>query len=165
MSITSYKRLTTLLAVGIILLLGIVWHLNFKLHMALLDAKENEQSTWVTVRDIDKVRDWALQADTQKAVDYLDMLDQYPPREWTARIGNLARVIEIERASAIREVIAYLRKKTGEDLGDDPQKWVEKYGAQSRRPNTALAPTAPSAVAEKLWRDRSAVARKLWLDK
>ena len=128
MSITSYKRLTILLAVGIILLLGLVWQLNFKLHMALLDWKESDQSTWVEVRDIDKVRDWALQADTQKAVDYLDMLDQSPPREWTARIGNLGRVIEIERASAIREVIAYLRKKTGEDLGDDPQKWIEKYG-------------------------------------
>jgi hypothetical protein len=36
--------------------------------------------------------------------------------------------LTIERASAIREVIAYLRKKTGEDLGDDPQKWIEKYG-------------------------------------
>ena len=141
MSITSYKRLTVILAIGIILLLGLVWQLNFKLHMALLDWKESEQSTWVEVRDIDKVRDWALQADTQKAADYLDMLDQDPPREWTARRGNAGRVIEIARASAIREVIAYLRKKTGEDLGDDPQKWVEKFGVQSRRPNTALEPT------------------------
>ena len=128
MSITSYKRLTVLLAVGIILLLGLVWRLNFKLHMALLDAKESEQSTWVEVRDIDKCRDWALHAELTKAVEYLDMLDQSPPREFTARIGNRGRVIEIERASAIREVITYLRKKTGEDLGDDPQKWIEKYG-------------------------------------
>ena len=127
MSITSYKRLTVSLAVGIILLLGLVWQLNFKLHMALLDSKASEQSTWVEVRDIDKVRDWALQAEPKKAVEYLDMLDQSPPREWTARRGNLGRVIEIERASAIREVVAYLRKKTGEDLGDDPKKWIEKY--------------------------------------
>ena len=128
MSITSYKRLTILLAVGIVLLLGLVWQLNFKLHMALLDSKESEQSTWVEVRDIDKCRDWAVHAEVPKAVEYLDMLDQNPPREWTARRGNPGRVIEIERASAIREVIAYLRKKTGEDLGDDPKKWIEKYG-------------------------------------
>ena len=96
--------------------------------MALLDTKESEQSTWVEVRDIDKCRDWALHADIPKAVEYLDTLDQSPPREWTVRIGNRGRVIELERASAIREVIAYLRKKTGEDLGDDPKKWIEKYG-------------------------------------
>jgi hypothetical protein len=128
MSIASYKRLTALLAVGIVLLLGLVWQLNLKLHMALLDARESEQSTWVEVRELDKCRDRALQAEPQKAVEYLDMLDQSPPREWTARRGNPGRVIEIERASAIREVIAYLRKKTGEDLGDDPKRWIEKYG-------------------------------------
>ena len=128
MSITSYKRLTVSLAIGIILLLGLVWQLNLKLHMALLDTKASEQSTWVEVRDIDKCRDWALHAELPKAVEYLDMLDQSPPREWTSRRGNIGQVIEIERASAIREVIAYLRKKTGEDFGDDPKKWIEKYG-------------------------------------
>jgi hypothetical protein len=131
MSITSYKRLTVLLAVGIILLLGLVWQLDLRLHMTLLDTKASEQSTWVEVRDIDKCRDWALHAELPKAVEYLDMLDQSPPREWTARRGNIGRVIEIERASAIREVIAYLRKKTGEDFGDDPKKWIEKYGKKS----------------------------------
>ena len=127
MSITSYNRLTVLMAVGIIFLLGLLWQLNWKLHMAWLDTKESEQTTWVEVRDLDKCRDWALQAEPQKAVEYLDMLDQSPPKSWTAHRGNLGRVIEIERASAIREIIAYLRKKTGEDLGDDPKKWIQKY--------------------------------------
>src|ERR1035437_5930422 len=76
MSITSYKRVTVSLAIGIILLLGLVWQLNLKLHMALLDTKASEQSTWVEVRDIDKCRDWALHAELPKAVEYLDMLDQ-----------------------------------------------------------------------------------------
>jgi hypothetical protein len=137
MSVTNYKRLTLLLAVGIVLLLALAWQLNWKLQVALLDAKESEQSTWTEVRNLDECRDLALQAEPRKAVQYLEMLDQVPPRSWTARRGNLGRVIEIERASAIREVIAYLRNKTGEDLGNDPQKWVEKYGAESREPKAA----------------------------
>jgi hypothetical protein len=96
MSISSYKRLTIILGAGIILLLGLVLQLSFKLHMALLDAKESEQSTWVEVRDIDKCRDWAVHAELPKAVEYLEMLEQSPPREFTSRIGNRGRVIEIE---------------------------------------------------------------------
>jgi hypothetical protein len=30
-------------------------------------------------------------------------------------------------------VIEYLRNKTGEDLGDDPAKWIEKYDPQEMR--------------------------------
>jgi hypothetical protein len=37
-------------------------------------------------------------------------------------------MVEQARASAIREIIAELRKKTGEDLGDDPEVWIKKYG-------------------------------------
>jgi hypothetical protein len=44
--------------------------------------------------------------------------------------SRLDRIVQQARASAIREIITELRKKTGEDLGEDPQPWIEKYRNQ-----------------------------------
>ena len=37
-------------------------------------------------------------------------------------------MVERERALAERDVIAHLRIKTGQDLGDMPEAWIQKYG-------------------------------------
>lgn len=44
----------------------------------------------------------------------------------------LDRVVERARRSTVREIIATLRTKTGEDFGDDPRRWIEglKTGAR-----------------------------------
>jgi len=121
MSTTGYKRLTVLLAVVIVVLLGLVWHLNMKFQIQRWD----ERDTWSAIRDFEMRRNMALRAEPKEAVEILDTIVQLPPRQST---NSLGRIIEHERAVAIRDVIGYLRKKTGEDLGDEPQKWIEKYG-------------------------------------
>ena len=41
--------------------------------------------------------------------------------------SRLDSLVERERSNAVQIIISYLRTKTGEDLGNDPEKWIEKY--------------------------------------
>ena len=120
MSITGYKRLTVLLAVVVVVLLGLVLHFTMKFQI----QRWNERDTWSAIRDFDMRRDAALRAEPKEAVEFLDTIVQLPPRQGTNALGTM---IEHERAIAVRDVIDYLRKKTGEDLGDDPTRWISKY--------------------------------------
>jgi hypothetical protein len=45
----------------------------------------------------------------------------------SVREGMLLQVINRDRDQVISSAIQFLKKKTGEDLGDDPQKWVAKF--------------------------------------
>ena len=42
-------------------------------------------------------------------------------------VTQLQRMVARERAAAIKDLIAHLRTKTGQDLGDDPQKWIKEF--------------------------------------
>jgi hypothetical protein len=51
---------------------------------------------------------------------------------YRAHIGSidgpmLRQVVERDKQQTVAEVLCYLRKATGEDLGDDPEKWIAKY--------------------------------------
>jgi hypothetical protein len=37
------------------------------------------------------------------------------------------RIVERARPSVIRDIISQLRQKTGEDRGDEPDIWIQKY--------------------------------------
>jgi hypothetical protein len=36
-------------------------------------------------------------------------------------------MVERERALAVRDIISHLRAKTGQDLGENPETWIQKY--------------------------------------
>ena len=40
---------------------------------------------------------------------------------------QLQRMVARERTAAIKDLIEYFRTRTGEDLGDDPLKWIQEY--------------------------------------
>jgi hypothetical protein len=42
--------------------------------------------------------------------------------------SRLDRIVERERALAMQEILDDLRAKTGEDLGGNPESWIQKYG-------------------------------------
>ena len=42
-------------------------------------------------------------------------------------LSNLHQMVESAREHRIKSIIDILRKKTNEDLGDDPQVWIKKY--------------------------------------
>ncbi|MCC6796954.1 MAG: hypothetical protein IT366_17680 [Candidatus Hydrogenedentes bacterium] len=63
-----------------------------------------------------------------EAVNSLNYVVTYYPSGSKQRPGSkLDRIVERARASAIREIIAALRVKTGKDLGDDPAVWIRAY--------------------------------------
>ena len=41
-------------------------------------------------------------------------------------VTELQRTVERERTVAIKELITHLRTTTGQDLGDDPKKWIKE---------------------------------------
>ena len=120
MNITNYKRLTFFLCVLIVILAGVVWLWLGKWQVQIC----YERDTWSAVVDFDMRREQALRAEPKEAVEILDTLVQLPPSQNTNALG---RIIEHERTIVIRDIIAYLRIKTGEDLGDDPAKWISKF--------------------------------------
>jgi hypothetical protein len=122
MTIIGYKRvaiLTSLLSVALLALAG---------YFAIKSAnhQDEEQGAWSEIRDYGKWRDAALQSEPEGAAWMLQIITT-SPRRTTNSPSPLVRIIERERERDVRDVIEYLRRKTGEDLGDDPAKWIEKY--------------------------------------
>lgn len=78
----------------------------------------------------EEMRVKALTAESPAAAAaFLDYTVSYYPSGTKHTTGSrLDRMVEQARASAVREIIVELRKKTGEDLGDDPEAWIKKYG-------------------------------------
>jgi hypothetical protein len=46
---------------------------------------------------------------------------------WSVITRRVDRMVERDRALAVRDILACLRIKTGEDLGDSPEAWIQKY--------------------------------------
>lgn len=92
------------------------------------------QNTWLAhaveqVEIFEQMRQQAIAAEPRGAVDCLDYVANYYPSGSKHATGSrLDRIAELARASAIREIIATLRSKTGKDLGEDPVAWIAMYG-------------------------------------
>lgn len=125
MTVIGYRRLTILLLLVIVGLFGFAWHLVLE----CARYRADERGAWLTVRDFQRSRDFAERSEPKEAVQVLDQIAHLPPARTN---GPLDRIIENERARQVRQLIEYLRKTTGEDLGDDPAKWIEKYSAQQK---------------------------------
>lgn len=124
MSIPGYKRLTialVVLCVGLVALCGsLFWnHGWLTIHVAF--ASEQTQI-------FDEERSKALQSDAAGAAGSLQYIVNYYPSGTKQQTGSkLDRMVERERTLAERDIIAYLRTKTGQDLGESPEAWIQKY--------------------------------------
>jgi hypothetical protein len=94
--------------------------------------RAREAGAWSAVVDYGRCRDAALRSEPEQAVDQLYLIACLPPRR-RDDLSPLIRMVERERERDIRDVITYLRSKTGIDLGDEPGKWIEKYSTQANR--------------------------------
>lgn len=113
----------------------------------------------------------ASKASTSEACEILWEL-HYPSFDWSGKQrpfqGRLDNFVEGQRRRAVAEVIRYLRTKTGDDLGSDPEKWLLKYGSQSVIENlkimkddnktNALNPTVQRMAARPLVRKSQRVS-------
>jgi hypothetical protein len=120
----SYKRLTIALGLGclgFLVLCGcLFWnHGWLKIHVAF--ASDQTQI-------FDEMRTRALQSDPAGAAGCLQYVVNYYPSGSKQETGSrLDRIVERERAFAVRAIIAHLRAKTGQDLGENPDAWMQKY--------------------------------------
>ena len=124
MSIPAYKRLTIALGVvcvGVVVLYGCLFWSYGWLKIRVAFASEQTQI-------FEEMRTRALQSDAAGAVGCLEYVVAYYPSGSKQETGSrLDRMVERERTLATREILAYLRTKTGEDLGESPEAWIQKY--------------------------------------
>jgi len=124
MSISGYKRLTILLrvmCVGLLVLCGsLFWNHGW---LTIRVAWASEQT-----KIFNEMRTQALTSDVAGAVGCLQYVVGYYPSGSKQETGSrLDRMVEQERALAARDIVAYLRTKTGEDLGENPEAWIQKF--------------------------------------
>lgn len=124
MSIAAYKRLTIALGVlslGLLVLCGgLVWNHGL---LTVRVAWAEEQT-----KIFDEMRTQALARDPAGAVRCLASVVGYYPSGSKQQAGSrLDRMVERERARVARDIVAYLRAKTGADLGDSPEAWIQRY--------------------------------------
>jgi hypothetical protein len=72
-------------------------------------------------------RDLALKGEPAEAAGYLEQL-AFPEGRPSPFSGSLSYFVETQRQRAVKDVIVYLRAKTGKDLGDKPEAWIREYG-------------------------------------
>ncbi len=124
MSVPGYKRLTIVLGVicaGLLVLYGSLFWSYGWLKIRVAFASEQTQI-------FDEMRSRALQSDAAGAAGCLEYVVGYYPSGSKQETGSrLDRMVERERALAVRDILAYLRTKTGEDLGEGPEAWIQKY--------------------------------------
>lgn len=124
MSIQTRNRIIGVLLVAILLLIGVgaleTWG-YFRLHLEAAFAEEQ-------TRVFDEARTKALESDAAGAAGLLEYVVIYYPSGSKQRTGShLDLVVERHRDIVIQDIIRHLREKTGEDLGDKPEVWVQKY--------------------------------------
>jgi len=121
--------------VSVILLVGWVWtateliRTKTTLHHVNADIRLTRDALFT----IDAQRRHTLNGDVPQAIQYLRQYDiPFDPDE----LGNkyLAGILSDERQRAVNDIIAFLRTRTGQDFGDDPERWVEELSVVTPQP-------------------------------
>lgn len=127
MSISGYKRLTVVLAV----LCGLLAVVSVSLFIGYAPLKLRLAFASEQVHIFDEMRDKALHSDASGAAGCLAYVVNYYPSGTKQESGSrLDRIVESARGQSVREILAHLRTKTGEDLGTDPESWIKKYATR-----------------------------------
>lgn len=122
MSITRHKILNCALGVfSAALLIGLLVTLG-RWNRYRVDVRYAHD----IVGGFDSKRDLAMRGDLSDTVQYLEQL-HFPEGQPSPFTGSLSYFVETQRRRAVHDVIVYLRAKTGEDLGDKPEAWIQKY--------------------------------------
>ncbi len=107
---------------GLLVLCGMMFWELAELKIRMIMAREQAGYS-------EDMRLMAFKGDPYKATDYLNGAVQYYPSGTKQITGShLDFLVEQIRANAVREIIADLKTKTGEDLGEEPDAWIRKYG-------------------------------------
>ena len=87
------------------------------------EFRSNVRHTRDVVWDILSTRNLALRSAPSDAALYLEEVREHP--ELGKPRNALEEIISMERVTASKDIINYLRSKTGQDYGEDAGKWVD----------------------------------------
>jgi hypothetical protein len=94
------------------------------------------RGAWNLIADYDRMRAHLGELSVTDTVDYLNITVHAKVPEAN---NDLNHIVERERTQMVQNILMDLRKKTGEDLGSDPEIWMEKYGYGSTNTNLKAA--------------------------
>jgi len=126
---TTTNRVALILGLlAAVLFLGciiLVWQYGWQ-HIEIMFADEQTSI-------FDEMRTQAEQVTSvDEIVGSLQYVVHYYPSGTKQRPGTrLDRIVERHRAAVVRAILVHLRQVTGQDLGDDPELWIEAH--QQRR--------------------------------
>lgn len=125
MSQPALRRLAVVL--GILCVVLVVWA-GFRTWdygvLSLQVAFADDQTQIVEEMRIQAVQS-ASPRDIARSLEYA--IAYYPSGTKQQNGSRLDRIVERHRAAVVREIVAHLRLTTGEDLGESPGPWIEKY--------------------------------------
>ena len=79
----------------------------------------------------DDMRESAAASEPSKAAGYLRYAVEYYPSGTKQVAGShLDTIVERARRNAVREIIADLRARTGQEHGDHPRAWIEALASE-----------------------------------
>ena len=114
-----------LVGVGLLVLCG--WLYLSRAWLAIRVSFAYEQT-----KIFDEMRTQALTSDAARAAGCLGYVVSYYPSGTKQETGShLDQIVERDRTLAARDIMAYLRTKTGEDLGNNPSAWIQKYAGNN----------------------------------
>ena len=125
MSIPALKRLAVALCVLCAVLLMGSGFLSWRLGWLSVQAAFADEQTKI----FDDMRTRALQSTAPPDIaSHLEYAVRYYPSGTKQRVGSrLDRVVERHRSAVMRDIIGHLRRTTAQDLGDNPEAWIQKY--------------------------------------
>lgn len=128
MSTSGYKRVIFVLA---LLLVGALV-CTFEVGENLSKERGDVRGVWSAVRDFERTRDNLAKMSIDDDIAYVDIFAH------ANSLGKdaLGRIAAYEKDRIIKDLINDLRKKTGQDLGEDPEKWVQRFGRENGKPAT-----------------------------
>lgn len=109
--------------IAVVVLLAVSGYLLWEHAVASITAAFADDQTQI----FEDMARRAAEGDASEAREYLRyVLWYYPSGTKQAKGSKLDRAVERCRAFAVREMIGQLRKKTGKDYGDDPERWLNE---------------------------------------
>ena len=118
------QRSTLLLIIvavlGLSMVISLVLHQILKVRTAFAEDQ---------VSIIYEARQKAFEATTPtQAVGFLEYaIDYYPSGTKQTQNSRLDRLVELVRSNVVSDIITDLKKKTGQDFGNEPTNWFRHY--------------------------------------
>jgi hypothetical protein len=107
---------------GVVLLVALAARAWFESSVTNLRISFADEQTAI----FEQMRDKAEEGEAEEAADCLSYtLGYYPSGTKQVPGSTLDRIVERSRRGAVRQIIATLRARTGQDFGSDPKRWIE----------------------------------------